>query len=147
MSNMVVVRQALLALVGTTLGAPYKELPFQYGVDKNDSRSLQAGYAVRYGQANQSYDIDQAVNLEHDFEVEITSRVFVRNSDDKVEATLDGIYNLISPLLNKILMEKVGIPATIQRAELRSMGEPHLIGEGRDTLSITLGFRVRYLNL
>lgn len=149
MSNPITtIRQALLVVVQTGLGITFKPLPFQYAVDKNDARSLEAGFAVRYGSITETKsEVDQVVVLEQDFELEITSRAYIRNSDDRIQDCLDSIYEKLSPLLNTIIMEKILIPATIQYVELRSLGEPHLIGEGRDLVSITSIFRVRYLNL
>lgn len=143
--SIVNIRQAAESLVATTLGSPYRKIPYDFDPEMNDSRSLENGYSVLWGRAAQVYEIDQKVNLEQDLFVLITKRVYVRNDDSKTITEMDTVYSAIGTILDKFIMTKIGLPGIIQRVELTEMGEPLKIGQGRDLYQIKLQFKVRYL--
>lgn len=145
MSNIVRIRESAEKLVGSLLGAPYKELPFQYDIETNDSRALAAGFAVTWAEGAQVYKIDQVVNMEQSLIVDLTKRVYVRGDDDKVTAAIDSLHLSCDKIIKNFFCSKIGLPAIIQRVQLTTLGEPTRITDGRDIVALRMVFRVSYL--
>lgn len=133
------------SIVKGILGTPFKELPYQFDVETNDSRNLASGFAVTWGPGTQTYEINQVVNLKQDLIVTITKRCFVRNDDDKITETLDTVYTSIGTILKRFICDRLDMMSTVQEIQLKVLGEPIRIGEGRDILSVRMVFEVRYL--
>lgn len=145
--NIVGIRQKCEEIVAHELGAEFRALPHQFDIDANDSRSLEAGYSVLWGDAAESPEhIDQAINVVQGIEVQITRRVFVRTDDSKAVAALDEVYGAIGRIIDRFVMDRMDSAGTVQEVRFGSMSKPAPIGNGRDIYGISLLFRVRYLN-
>jgi hypothetical protein len=142
--SMGTVRSAAETIVKETLGQPYRELPFQFEIDRNDERAKQAGYAVVWGAASQNYSVHQTIMMEQDLIVKVVKRVFVRNTDNKITDRLDDVYGLIADLIPRFVEDRLDIPETVTEGTLSAMSEPQFFGENRDVVSLTLTFRMTY---
>jgi hypothetical protein len=142
--NITTIRTEAENIVATALGPAYKELPYQYDIGMNDGRTLEAGYAVTFGNGRQIFNIDQAVNLEQDIIVELVKRVFIRNDDDKASLTLDDLYNACETIIKSFIKDKINLEGTVLRVDLTEIGQPQKIGEGRDIYVIRLEFKAQY---
>jgi hypothetical protein len=143
--NIIQIRQAAETFVGTQLGPTYKALPYQFDISMNDARALEAGYCVLWGTGAEIDNIDQAVNIEQDLKLMITSRVFVRDDDEKIITSGDVIYASLDAIINGFVMDRLGRRDIIQHVRLTQLGEPQPMGQGRDIISLSCTFRVRYL--
>jgi hypothetical protein len=139
------VRTTAVSLLTTILGAGWNELPFQVDIDLNNTRSLDKGFSVQWGEGSQVYLIDQCVNLEQDLEVELSRRIFIRNDDAKATVIIDSMYDSVADIAKQFCFGKLGIPATVQQVEMTRLEKPKRAGEGRDIAVIKMIFRVRYL--
>lgn len=141
------IRTKAKEIVGVALGPEFRSLPHQFNIALNDDRSLSAGYAVLWGSATQTFEVDQLVNLEQDVLVEITKRIFVRNSDEKTVSESEAVYDAIGTVLKRFILDKLDLPGVVQEVSLRSIEEPRFLNESSDVLSVRVIFSVRYLVL
>jgi len=141
--NITLIRQTAEQIVGKALGSSFKVLPYQFDIAMNDERALNAGYTVTWDQASEVQSVIQCLNLVQEIKVTIVKRAFVRLSDEKVISEMDSLYDSVSSILKSFIEDKMGIPETIQEARLVSMGKPEHIG--RDIVTVTIMFQVRYL--
>lgn len=144
--NITTLRSSAESIVATVLGAGYAELPYQFDIETNDSRALNAGYSVVWGAGSQFYEsADQCPNIEQELIVTITKRVYIRNDDDKIVTETDSVYSSIGTILKRFIMDKLDQDSICHRVALRSMDAPERMGNGRDIISIRLVFSVRYV--
>jgi hypothetical protein len=141
--NITTIRDAAETTLASALTG-YKELPFQFDIAMNESRSLESGYAVVWGEATQNYDLHQTPALEQELIVTVTKRVYVRGDDDVIVTAGDSVYSALGAIIRSFVVDKLSRTDLIYDCRLRSLGEPERVGQGRDILAFTLRFGVKY---
>lgn len=144
--NIVAIRSKAESIVAEILGASGKALPYALDLLLNDTRTLERGYAVLWGEGNEdTSQIDQRINIAQALSVSLTRRTYARNSDARAFSAMDELYSDVGQIINRFVVDRLDMSGTIQEVRLTSMGKPSPLG-GADIMSIELNFQVRYLN-
>lgn len=147
--NIVAIRLAAEEVVQDALddafGAEkYRELPYSYDLARNDERHLAAGYAVTMGDADPVRTQDQTIGFEQDLNVDVTTRVFARNDDERAEEKADELLLACGPIIKTFVNDRLGIKTTVHQCGMRALRGPKFVGDSRDFIFVRMEFRVRY---
>jgi hypothetical protein len=145
-SNATSIFNAARALVGTTLGASYKEHPNIMEYTELDARSLDGGYAVVLMDITERNPQVNDLFIQRKLRVTVTHRTYASIDAAKVIAKLQAVYDKEAELIDEIrcwVDQSIGLIKVIPNAETTI----ETFEEEEDSFLVnTLNFDIIYVN-
>ena len=133
----------LKTIISTEAPAGSKELRFPRDLDKNDSRTLELGWGLRFLAGPATDGVTKAYTIDQGFEIILTRTNPRQDNESDVEVAEKLLFDAHTDILKELVHSNLNATAGVLRISAPDFSEPELLGsEDQETSFVALRVQV-----
>jgi hypothetical protein len=131
------------ALVVANLPVEFQEIPYPREIEKNDTRRLDKGYALRLLDGPFTDTLTKAYTIDQGFEILLTRTNPRQGDESQVESAELFLFDAATDILIDVINKKANTPGIVLKVDQPNFGAPELVRDSEFVL-LRVGVTITY---